>query len=229
MIAASIPGENIVQQNKPIQSPRESITKKILVIAGGALLTAAALAVPFFYPTETLWYKVGFAKILLQIGQFAGLLTLVFLVMQVLLALRPGFLTQGFSSGTLMRWHRRNGIAVAVLATSHVLLVLAPEGISNLPIGWEYWPEALGAATLVLLLVTVLLSLFRSKLKLSFAGWRVLHRSLGYGLFLLLTLHVLFVSESFQSGLPRYGLIAVCIFVFATAVGLRVRLRRPST
>nr|WP_320012486.1 ferric reductase-like transmembrane domain-containing protein [uncultured Desulfobulbus sp.] len=208
-----------MQQNRTNPYPNASITRRSLVIASGALFLATVLSVPFYYPTETLWYKLGVDKLLLQVGQFAGLLTLALLVVQVLLALRPEVLAKSFSPGSLLRWHRGNGIALAVLAVSHVLLVLAPEGIANLPIGREYWPEMLGAAGLVLLLATVLLSQFRTQMKLSFAGWSSLHRPMGYGLFFLVTLHILFVSESFQGGLPRYGLITVSLLVFATAAG----------
>ena len=217
-----------MQHNRTTHPPKASIAGKSLVITIGALLTATVLSVPFFYPTETLWYKVGVDKLLLKVGQFVGLLTFVLLVVQVLLALRPGVLTQACSPGALIRWHRGNAIALAVLAVSHVVLVLAPEGIANLPLGREYWPEMLGGASLLLLLATVFLSQFRTRLQLSFAGWRLLHRPLGYGLFFLVTLHILFVSESFQGGLPRYGLIAVSFLVFATAVSTWVLRRRRS-
>lgn len=201
----------------------------MLVVGGGILLTGAALSVPYFYPTETLWYKVGLDKTLLQAGQIAGLLTLVLLVIQVLLALRPGFLVQSLGTGPLMRWHRYNGVFLAVLVMSHVLLVLVPEGLANLPLGWEYWPELVGATAVLLLLSTVLLSWFRARLHLNFSRWRLLHRPLGYGLLLLAALHVLFVSESFQAGLPRYGLLTVCLLVVVLAVGTYLRRHRSSS
>jgi len=210
----------------PIVSGKKIV--KGAVLAGVLLFSAATLSVPYFYPTETLWYKMGSDKVMLQVGQFAGLLTLVLLVLQILLALRPSFIGRVFGTGNLIRWHQRNGFLIVLTALTHVFLVLIPEGISNLPLGWRYWPEILGAVALILLVVTVLLSHFRTRLKLNFKRWRMVHRPLGYVLVLLLALHVLFVSESFASGIPRIALITVIISLLLSAVRQWVRPDRTN-
>ncbi|MDD2464903.1 MAG: ferric reductase-like transmembrane domain-containing protein [Desulfobulbus sp.] len=203
---------------------------KLPIFGGVILFAAATLSVPIFYPTETLWYKMGLDKLMLQAGQIAGLLTLNLVVLQILLALRPRFMDRAFGAAKLLRWHRANGLLVAAGAMVHVLLILAPEGLSNLPFGWEYWPEMVGALTLFTLLTTVGLSHYRTRLQLNYQHWRAVHRPLGYLILLLLALHVLFVSESFSAGLPRIGLHTVVICtVFGSASAWIRRGRKTPT
>ncbi len=199
-----------------------------LVIIGMVLVLAAALAVPFLFPTETLWYKAGVDKLMLLTAQMAGLLALVLLLVQILLALRPKVVEQAVGTVTLLRWHRGNGVVLAGCALVHVVLVLAPEGLGNLPLGWKFWPELLGAFALLCLLATVTLSWWRSALHLPYQGWRLLHRVVGYLLPVLLTAHVLFVSESFAGGLPRLVLLAGMVLFFLLVALMRMRRGRTT-
>lgn len=182
------------------------------------LLVAAALSVVFAQPTETLWYKMGADKYMLEAGQLAGLLTLALMVVQIVLALRPKWLQTTFGGGLLMAWHRINGMLMVGTALTHVVLVLVPEGLDNLPLGWRYKPEMVGAAVLLLLLVTVVFALLRTRLHLDFRNWRRWHRVAGYLLLILLTVHVLSVSSSFAGGIPRYGLLGVVALTCAMAL-----------
>jgi predicted ferric reductase len=99
---------------------------KGLTGVGALFCVAAALMVPFAYPTQTLWYKTGMDKILLIAGQLMGLLAMVLLGGQIVLALRPIFLERLFGAALLMRWHRGNGVLATGLAFGHALLVLIP-------------------------------------------------------------------------------------------------------
>lgn len=199
-----------------------------LILIGMVLLLAAALAVPFLFPTETLWYKAGADRLMLLTAQLAGLLALVLLLVQILLALRPKAFEQTFGVATLLRWHRGNGVLLAGCALVHVVLVLAPEGLGNLPLGWKFWPELLGAFALLCLLTTVTLSWWRSALHLPYQGWRLLHRVIGYLLPALLTAHVLFVSESFAGGLPRLVLLVGMVLFFLLVALIRIRRGRAT-
>ncbi|MDR3630539.1 MAG: ferric reductase-like transmembrane domain-containing protein [Desulfocapsaceae bacterium] len=184
---------------------------RLMVVLGFAVLLGGALAVPFQYQTETLWYKTGVDKVLLRTGQQAGLTTLVLLLAQIVLSLRGRFLEGLFGAACLLRWHRFNGPLLACTACCHAILVLAPEGLGNIPMGKKYWPEMVGEGLFILLLATVLLSQFRSRLQLDYKTWRAVHRPLGYLIPVLALIHVLFVSESFAQGAPR----AVLLVVFA--------------
>ncbi len=132
-----------------------------------------------------------------------GLLAAVLLFVQILLATRGRFLKKLFGIASLMRWHRANGVVIAPLAVSHVTLVLAPEGFANLPIGKKYWPEMVGALLLLIVLSTVISSQFRQKLKLDYKRWKVIHKLLGYLVLIVITVHVLFVSDSFEQTVPK--------------------------
>ena len=197
---------------------------KGLFVLGAAVLLGAALAVPFYYETQTLWYKVGADRVMLRTAQLVGLLALVLLIGQILLALRVQFFERLFGGARLMRWHRINGVLIACAACSHVLLVLAPEGFDNLPIGNKYWPEMIGGILFFFLLTMVLTSRFRSWFKLEYARWRMLHKPMGYLSLVLVFFHVLFVSESFTRGLPRTVLLTVGI-ALALLIGL-VQMQR---
>jgi predicted ferric reductase len=195
-------------------SPHKSslFPKKIyrrLIFLGCAVFLGGALTVPFFYETQTLWYKTGADKLMLRAGQMAGLLALVLLVLQVILSVRGSFLADLFGGANMMRWHRVNGVLAACAALLHVTLILAPEGLGNLPIGKKYWPEMIGGALFLLIVLTVLSSQYRSALKWDYKQWRMLHKPSGYLILVLVLLHVLFVSESFEQGVPRVVLLTV--------------------
>ncbi len=188
----------------PVSIYRGGLVCCFFVFLGGSL------AVPFYFETQTLWYKTGLDKVMLRTGQLAGLFTLVLLVLQIVLALRGRFLQDLFGGvKNTLRWHRTNGLLIAGAALCHVILVLAPDGIGNLPIGAKYWPEMVGEGLFLLLLATVLSSHYRAALRLNYTLWRAVHRPLGYLLLILVLIHVLFVSESFRQGLPRIMLLAV--------------------
>lgn len=182
---------------------------KALVFCVFAGFLGSALSVPFLYETETLWYKTGIGKLMLIAGQSAGLFTLVLLILQIFLSLRGRFFENLFGVSTLLRWHRRNGVIIAYMAICHVVLILAPDGILNLPFGKKYWPEMFGEGLFLLLLLTVISSYFRSVLRFDYKIWRAIHRPVGYLALALVLIHVLLVSDSFKRGIPRIVLLTV--------------------
>ncbi len=180
---------------------------RITLVTVFFIFLAAALSVPFFFETMTLWYKTGADKSLLRAGQLTGMSALVMVMLQIILA-NPGIcLEKLFSGATLARCHRINGLVILLLAAAHVALVLLPEGLANLPIGKKYWPEMVGFLVLTALFSTVITTYLRKALQTGFERWRFAHRLLGYGVFVLLPIHVVFVSESFEQGLLRSLLV----------------------
>lgn len=188
----------------------------------------AALSIPFVYETQTLWYKMGSDKTMLRTAQLVGLLAAVLLFVQILLAARGRFLQKLFGVAALLRLHRTNGILVSFLALGHAILVLAPEGLTNLPIGKKHWPEMVGMVLLTLVLSMAISAHFREKLALDYKRWRATHKLLGYVIMPLLAVHVLFVCESFEHAVPRFGLIAL-LFGVAGAVGVSKKAMRQAT
>lgn len=179
------------------------------------IILCSFLSIPFIYVSQTLWYKVGTDKYLLWTGQFTGLLTLVLLLFQVILSTRGKFLEDVYGLASLMKWHRINGVMLAIFAFFHVILVLAPEGIDNLPIGKKYWPEMTGAVLLWIIAAMAVSSHFRERLKLDYKSWRRIHKPLGYTCLILLPIHVVFVSDSFEQTVPRVllGLFYVIVII----------------
>ena len=199
--------------------------KKTIIVAGFFLVLAGALSVPFLYESQTLWYKIGLDKTILRGGQFAGMFALVLLFSQVALAVGGPFLTQAFGLKNIMSWHRANGVLILFFAALHVLLILVPEGLANLPIGKKFWPEMVGSLLLWLLVAIVIASRYREKLKLDYRRWRSIHKPLGYSTVLLVLVHVLYVSESFSGGMPRSLLLLTAGLLLLRVAWVKIYLQ----
>jgi len=197
---------NVMKQ--PAENHNTIIKLFLLFIFIG--FVAGALSIPFYFETMTLWYKVGADKTMLRSGQLAGMFALVLFFLQIILAVRGQYLEELFGTALMTRLHRKNGIAILLLAGCHVILVLAPEGLANLPIGKKYWPEMIGVVLLLIVSFIVITSYFRQRLRIKYKLWRTTHKTLGYMVIILLLGHVLFVSESFE----HIQLRAFLIFLF---------------
>lgn len=180
---------------------------QICLLGLAAVVMAAGCALPFLYESQTLWYKTGWDKVLLRAGHVFGILAFFSLLLQILLGSRGRVLEESFGIAAVMRWHRGNGLLLPLLACVHVLLVLLPEGLANLPIGAEFWPEALGGALFVTIAFQVGASSLRQRLHLNYSRWRFSHRLLAYLALLLAAVHVLFVADNFAQGVPRIALL----------------------
>lgn len=191
---------------------------QVVILGCVAVAMAGACALPFYYETQTLWYKTGWDKILLRAGHVFGMLALVSLLLQLVLGSRGRMFEEAFGIAAVMRWHRRNGVLLPLLALLHVTLVLLPEGLANLPIGAEFWPEKVGGVLILVIFWQTLTSSLRQRLGLDYQRWRVGHRLTGYLALLLVTVHVLFVADSFAHGLPRTALLVVVGLVVARII-----------
>jgi predicted ferric reductase len=198
----------------------------VLVVVLCTIFASMTLTIPFVYESQTLWYKVGIDRTLLLGGQLAGLLATVLLFVQILLGAKSKFLQRLFGIAKLMQWHRINGIIVSLLALSHALLVLLPEGLTNLPIGRKHWPEMVGILLLFLLIFMAFSSHFRQKLALNYQRWRIIHKLLGYLVLSFIALHVLFVSESFQNRIPKAAFLASVFGVIGSVILTKIAEKR---
>ncbi len=194
------------------------VVYRVLVVGLLLLVMVGALTIPFAYESMTLWYKIGINRTMLLAGQMVGLLAVVLIFVQILLAARGKMLQRLFGLANLLRWHRKNGIAIAFLALCHVTLVLAPEGFANLPIGKKYWPEMVGALLLLIILFMAVSSQFRQNLKLDYKRWKFIHRLLGYLVPGVIAVHVLFVSDSFSRAVPRAAFLTTLVLVIVAVI-----------
>lgn len=204
-----------------IPSRGERVLKAGLLIAAALLLLAGALSIPFLFESPSIKYKFGFDKTLLRTGKLVGLGAATLLLFQLLLAARLKYLDRVFSLSRVWTFHRMNGTLIALLAILHPVFVLWPEDFTLPPMELEYWPQAAGLLLLVLICFQAIVSRWRTRFNIAFNRWRQYHRYAGGLIILLLVLHVLFVSETFAGGLPRYVLLAatgLCMLIFGAAV-----------
>ncbi len=211
------------EQLPAIPSRGERVLKAGLLITAALLLLAGALSIPFLFESPSIKYKFGFDKTLLRTGKLVGLVAATLLLFQLLLAARLKLFDRVFSLPRVWTLHRLNGTLIALLALLHPVFVLWPEDFTLPPMELEYWPQAAGLLLLILICLQAGVTRWRQKLNIAFNRWRLYHRYAGGLIILLLVLHVLFVSETFAAGLPRYALLAatgLCVLIFSAA-GIR--------
>ncbi len=195
---------------------RTRIFLRIAYILSVLLLLAGACTIPFVFESSTMFYKFGLEKTLLCSGKVAGIIAAAIVFFQVVLVSRFKIQDKIFALNRIYSIHRINGIVIAVLALLHPILILAAEGFTLFPLEKRYWPEFLGIGLFIFILGLVITSNWRSVFGLSYKMWLRIHRLAVLGVIIAAGIHILFVSETFESGLPR-------ALVFA-AVGLNVAL-----
>ena len=205
-----------------------SATTRVLLATIIALLALLLLvggwAIPFKFESQSILYKFGMEKTYLRSGKIIGISTAMLVFFQVLLASRITIFEQVFSVKRLLPMHRINGMAIAFLVIFHPLLIKASENFTPYTFEKKYYPEFLGIALLTVLLTVSLTAIFRNFFKFSYTSWLLLHR-LGVTLILLIMpTHILFVSETFKSGIPRKA--ALVIVSFNLFMITRIWLRR---
>ncbi|WP_300670404.1 ferric reductase-like transmembrane domain-containing protein [Desulfoluna sp.] len=184
---------------------------------GLALLFSSAATLPFLFESFSLTYKFGLQKMLLRSGKLVGLAAALLLVGQLILAARLTWVNRLVGMDHLLTAHKFNGVFLALLALIHPLLVFGPEEISTLPLEARYWPEIVGAGLLMGLFYMTAAALFRRKLAFPFHLWMRSHQIGGGLVMTALFVHLLFSSETFETGLPRsagLSFAAVCLLVF---------------
>jgi predicted ferric reductase len=164
---------------------------------------AGAWTIPFLFESPSIFYKFGIDKIFLRFGKILGITTAVLVFFQVLLVSRLKFLDRIFSLNRLLFFHRLNGIAIACLASFHPILIIASENFTIYPFEKRYWPEFLGVGVLSFILVLVTTANWRLMFNFAYNKWLRFHRFGTITAIMLMTIHILFVSESFKSGLPH--------------------------
>jgi 3-phenylpropionate/trans-cinnamate dioxygenase ferredoxin reductase subunit len=153
-----------------------------------------------------------------------GLLGLGVLGLQLLLPARWGPLTSSFGTDRLIRLHRSLASAGTLFVLLHVVLLMAddPTRLRLL----EFWSAPARArlavlATLALVALSAT-SLFRTRLRLSYEGWRRVHLVLGLVLVVGGAAHALLVGHYLAAGLLRELTIGLLALSLAGVLFLRV-------
>lgn len=156
-----------------------------------------------------MFYKFGLDKILLRWGKISGLVTFCLIVFQVVSASRLKFPDRIIGLDRVFAFHRVTGICLSFTAVAHPVLVMASEDMLFIPLQMRYWPEFTGAFLLAGLVSTAVISSLQKRSRIPFHLWYGVHRWAAPVLTAALFIHVLFVSESFESGPPRVMALAV--------------------
>ena len=189
------------------------------------------VSIPFLYESPTMLYKFGVDKLLLRSAKMIGLAAAILLLLQLPLAGRLTWLDRIFSLPGLYHIHRLNAYLVGSLILCHPLLVLAPEGRWKIPFELRYWPEWVGGALLTAILAQIGLSRWRTLFFHAYQIWRRVHYTLGIISLILMFLHVLYVSETFEvTGFPRNLVVGGAIGSFSLWLWIRIcRMRFGNT
>jgi predicted ferric reductase len=155
-------------------------------------------------------------KNLLRLGKMAGLAAAIFLMLQLFQAARLKWLDRIFSLPGLYQWHRYSAYGIVTLAILHPIAVFLPDGILMIPFEARYWPEWIGAALLLVILIQFVLSKWRRTFFRDYQRWLLVHRIMGVTALMLMFVHMLSVSETFEhDGLARDSAVASAMVVLA--------------
>ena len=194
------------------------LKSKVLKCFAAAVTLAclgAAASVPFYFESQSLYYKFGIHKTLLQAGKIFGLFALVLMLFQVVLVSRAQFLVKIFNLKMLFALHRNSGKLIGILVLLHPFFILAADDFTLFPFETRYWPEFLGLGLAVFVLTTILISLGQKRLGITYKTWQFFHR-IGTPLIIILAvIHVRWVSESFDLAVPKTGL-----YIFLLLAGI---------
>jgi len=171
----------------------------ILVIAYVIIVTSPLLLVTALHlhsPNELLY----------EIARSFGLSAFAILCLQTVLAARLKWIERPFGMDILSRFHRFMGIFVAILLLSHPpLLALGGGGwplITSLEEPWYIW---LGKLGLLALVIHICISVFSSRLGLTFEQWRRIHTIMAPLIILLVFVHSWETGDDLKE-LPVRGL-----------------------
>ncbi len=165
-----------------------------------------------------------FASIL---GMTLGLGGFMILMLQPVLAGRFRFIERPFGLDMVLRFHKyMAGLAVVLLLAHPVLLAWGGVGFQkmffSLNVPWYIW---LGKAALVLLLINAGLSLFQTRLGITFERWRLAHDILGPAILVLVFVHSFFAGHDLSA--PAMEVLWPVILGASVVVFVIHRLVRP--
>ena len=169
----------------------------------GLLLLAGAASIPFLFESASILYKFGADKLMLRTGKVLGMIAGTLLLLQMVLAARIRFLDRIFALDRLFYFHQISGTLIAACVLIHPVLILLPEDMLFIPLEIRYWPEFVGLGLLLFILGMAASGNFRAALRIPFNYWWLMHRMAAVVTAAALFVHVLYVSDTFESGLPR--------------------------
>ncbi len=146
-----------------------------------------------------------------QIALGLGLAGLMIIATSFILAARYYWVTDPFGLDAVMLFHRRMAIVGFCAILLHIAL-LSYLNIGLLTRLWLPWHLQLGRIAILLLTAQIIVSIYRSQLRVEFEKWRVTHRFVGLAVLVVAFTHGLLSSGAFAPWPLR---IAVAIVIAA--------------
>lgn len=192
---------------------------KIVYILFFILILGVACTIPYYFESPSMYYKTGIDKFLLRSGKILGISATILIFYQLVFVSRFTTLEKVFKIKSLFQSHRTNGLIILAAAVLHPIFILGADHFVFFPFESKYWPEITGIVLLSILALFVLISHWQQKLKLDYKLWRLLHKSFAPIIIIVLYIHIINVSKTFESGTPFYAVT----FIFFLSLILIVR------
>jgi len=149
-------------------------------------------------------------RVIRGVGFNLALIGFTMLALQFVIASRFRWIEGPFGLDILIAFHRKMAVVATALLISHPLLLSWADHewtlLTHLNVEWSV---NVGRAALFAVLLTVVISLFRQAVHLSFEKWRNLHNGLALSVLGLGFVHSLFTGNDLESGFLRWFWMAL--------------------
>ena len=161
----------------------------------------------------------------LQFSAACGYVAFSVMAFEFALVARVGFVSAAYGQDSLLKFQRQMGLVAALLVALHVIFIFR----NGYPLEWLYpiydgmiqW----GSLTMYAVVLLIVLSLGRRRLKISYNGWQMTHSLLANAIVLLAIVHVLKIG-SFVGPDAMKELWAVYLLLLI-GLGVRFRILKP--
>jgi predicted ferric reductase len=161
-----------------------------------------------------------------DVGKNFALMGFLLLTLQVVLAGRFKAVERTFKFAILIRFHRSMGLLAVVLLIGHPLLLALGGAGPDLLISFRLpWYFLVAKATLLLLIINVLLSLYWQRIRMKFKSWRLVHDLMAPAIIIMGFLHSRRVGADLRIPVLRW--YWTIVFALALILFLYHRLIRP--
>ena len=191
----------------------QPVMKTVLWFGAYLLLITLPLFIGAHWPAEG-----GERPFWMQFGVACGFAAFSIMAFEFALVSKVRSVTGAFGQDVLLQFHRQMGIVAAALIAGHAVLMFR----SGYPLAWlnpfsaeNVWAMRWGVFAALAILILMVVSLGRRRLRISYDVWQLSHGFLAEVAVLLALVHLLMFG-SFSAGRPmRLLLAAYCIGLVA--------------
>jgi len=205
------------------------------VLLGAALIAAYTAICLAPLAAVSIGYHAPRRPFLVELSVALGYVGLAMMTLQFTLVSRIRWLAAPFGIDILHRFHREISFAALAFISSHPLLLLVEDAPSYMPLldpRTAPWRARLAVASLAALILVVVLSVWRRRLRLPYEVWKVTHGGLSTAVIVLGLSHMVGVNR-FTSGTGGRAVVVLvllavaAVLVWSRVVAPRVHLFRP--